>query len=204
MNGQRGSAGISLLLVLSGCTGAAESHRAAQVPQVPQLPQVPELPAVVTRPPLALVLRTPANDTGATLAAITAFTQRVDRDTARMLVAKREAELGAGAMAHVTSWRAGGALQRLRVESDGAGFRTSDLYWFSDTTLVAATLESVRPTGRPERERLWFRNGRLYRWIDAEGRVRNPEVRSTQYEVEMFRSRLQQMLSFDTAAARSR
>lgn len=144
-------------------------------------------------PPVTLRLDTP-HDTAATLAQLKQFVTAVDADTVRMQHVTQPLDLGAGARGTLTAWRAGGSWQRLRVDTDGAGFRTADTYWLHDGTCVGARLETVRADGRPKVERLWFRDSTLYRWTDAAGRVLERDARSTQSEVAMLRTRLDRAL----------
>ena len=126
----------------------------------------------------------------------------VDRDTTRMDVVTRSIDLGAGARGMMTAWRAGRAWQRVRLESRGEGFVTTDTYWLHDGLCVAARLESVRPDERPKVERIWFRDSTLYRWTDAAGRRMERDARSTQSEVGMLRTRLDRALQqLDTVPA---
>lgn len=148
----------------------------------------PPVPSV----PLAL----PANPRGgATLDSLRLFTSRVDADTTRMESFRRPLELGAGSTATLTAWRSDSAWQRVRVDAEGAGFRTSDTYWLHGGALVAARLEMVRPDGPAAVEQVWFRGGELYRWTDAQQRPLAPEAQSTITEVEMLRARLRRILA---------
>lgn len=140
-------------------------------------------------PPVTLRLDTP-HDTAATLAQLEQFVAAVDGDTVRMQRVSQPLDIGAGALGTLTAWRAGGSWQRLRVDAEGADFRTADTYWLHDGTCVGARLESVRADERPTVERLWFRDSTLYRWTDAAGRRLERDARSTQSEVGMLRARL--------------
>ena len=82
----------------------------------------------------------------------------------------------------------------MRVEGQGAGFRTVDEYWLDNGVLLGARLEVQRSNRRPVADRIWFRNHALYRWTDGRGRVLNTESRSTQFEVRMMRARLDTLL----------
>ncbi len=146
-------------------------------------------------PPVpAVALTLPANPRdGATLDSLRRFTSRVDADTTRMASFRRQLELGAGSIATLTAWRSDSAWQRMLVDAEGAGFRTSDTYWLHGGDLVAARLEMVRPDRPAAVEQVWFRGGELYRWTDAQQRPLSPEAQSTITEVEMLRARLRRI-----------
>ncbi len=157
----------------------------------------PADPATPPAPPIAaqrLRLPTGSTDEGATLDSLTAFTARVDADTARMPSIRRQLELGAGTTGLLTAWRSDAEWQRLHVAADGAGFSTRDTYWLHDGALVGARLEIHRPGQPVAFEHVWFRRGALFRWVDAAGRPLNPEARSTQSEVDMLRSRFDRIV----------
>jgi hypothetical protein len=80
------------------------------------------------------------------------------------------------------------------VDGNGGAFRTRDTYWFSNGGLLGAELSLARNGRKPTVDRVWFRNRELYRWTDAEGRHLEPAARSTQYEVQMMRARLDSLL----------
>ena len=80
------------------------------------------------------------------------------------------------------------------MKGNGTAFRTSDTYWFSNGALLGAELTLVRSGRRPAVDRVWFRDRTLYRWTDAEGRHLESAARSTQYEVQMMRARLDSLL----------
>jgi hypothetical protein len=147
--------------------------------------------ATVETPPAADPLPT---DTAATIAAYEARVARIEQDTVAMTQTQKPIALGAGSSGLLSAWRAGPVWRRLRVEAEGAGFRTRDDYWFGDGVLLGARLEVSRPGRRPAVDRVWFRNQALYRWTDAAGRHLNPEARSTQFEVRMMRARLDTLL----------
>ena len=80
------------------------------------------------------------------------------------------------------------------MDGNGAAFRTGDTYWFSNGVLLGAELSLARIGRKPAVDRVWFRNRALFRWTDGEGRRLEPAARSTQYEVQMMRARLDSLL----------
>lgn len=138
-------------------------------------------------------------DTEATLAWFARRVAAIERDTGTMQAVVKPLTPGAGSTGRLTAWRAGPVWRRIRVESEGAEFRTVDHYWLADGTFLGARLELLRPGKRPAVDEVWFRGAALYRWTDAEGRHLNAEARSTQYEVQMMRARLDSMLVVLTA-----
>ncbi len=152
----------------------------------------PEPPAEIS--PVTLTLPASARDSIATLSALASFTAHVDADTARMAATQRQLEMGAGATGTLTAWRAGTSWQRLHVQGEGTGFRTSDTYWLTNGALVGARLELTRPD-RPGRvDQVWFRGAELYRWIDADGRALSSGARSTKSEVSTLRDRVSRIV----------
>ena len=118
----------------------------------------------------------------------------IDRDTLRLERTRRFIALGAGTSGVLTAWRDGNIWQRLHVDGNGATFRTRDTYWFSNGVLLGAELSTARVGGMPAVDRVWFRHRALYRWTDAKGRHLEPTARSTQYEVQMMRARVDSLL----------
>ena len=145
--------------------------------------------AVVAAPPLA-----PAADSAARIDSLAKIAGAIDRDTLRLQRKRKPITLGAGTNGVLTAWRDGNIWQRLHVDGNGAAFRTRDTYWFSNGVLLGAELSLARFGGKPAVDRVWFRNRALYRWTDAEGRHLEPAARSTQYEVQMMRARLDSLL----------
>ncbi len=153
--------------------------------------------AAVPRPPVPSVRLTLPTDRrdNATLDSLGSFTRRVDADTTRMVSLRLTLELGAGSRGALTAWRSDSEWQRIHVDAEGAGYRTSDTYWLHADSLVAAHLEMRRPDQPAAVERVWFRSAALYGWVDAEGRRLNPEAQSTRTEVEMLRDRVARIRS---------
>ncbi len=168
-----------LAACLAGCT--TQGDREAAAPIAPLLPARLQLDA--------------PDDTAATLAQLRQFVADVDRDTARMERVTQLLPVGAGATGTVTAWRAGRAWQRVKVETEGDGFRTSDLYWLHDGFCVGARLESQRGMEARKSERVWFRDTTLYRWTDAAGRRLHRDARSTHFEISMMRERLDRVMA---------
>lgn len=147
----------------------------------------------------------PSTDSVATIAAFERRVAAIERDTARMDRTQTPLTLGAGTTGRLTAWRVGPVWRRLRVEAEGPGFRSLDNYWFSDGIFLGARLELVRPKRKPAVDVVWFRGPSLYRWTDADGRHLTPEARSTQFEVQMMRARLDSLLHLlDTARTPTR
>ncbi len=142
----------------------------------------------------AAVVEPLPTDTLATIQAFEARVAQIERDTTLMDQLQKPISLGAGTDALLTAWRAGPVWKRLRVEASGSGFHSVDDYWLSDGVFLGARLAMIRDGRKPSIEQVWFRNQRLYRWTDAAGRHPNPDARSTQYEVQMLRARLDTLL----------
>lgn len=143
---------------------------------------------------VAAVPRTPAADSLAILDSVASITRAIDYDSLRFDRKQTPIATGAGTSGVLHAWRVGRIWQRLQVEADGDAFHTRDTYWFSNGALLGVQLELTRPGKKPALDRVWFRNGALYRWTDADGRHLNPDARSTQYEVRMMRARLDSVL----------
>ena len=141
-----------------------------------------------------VAVRTPAADSAAILDSLATISQSIDRDTLRLKRQQTAVALGAGTSGILTGWRIGRIWRRLHLDSDANAFRTSDTYWFDNGVLLGAQLELTRNTRKTAVDRIWFRNRALYRWTDAEGRHLEPAARSTQYEVQMLRTRLDTLL----------
>jgi hypothetical protein len=141
----------------------------------------------------------PATDSAATIAAFEQITAHIDRDTLRFDRVEQPISLGAGASGLATGWRTGTIWQRLRVDGDGSGFRSTDTYWYSNGALLGARLETTRTGKKPTVDQVWFRDRKLYRWRDPVGRHLEPAARSTQYEVLMLRARVDTLLRALTA-----
>lgn len=191
------AAPLTLLALLCACSTAADQPDAqAGAPTTRSAPDTADAgvaAAEIAAPVLTVIAS--ARDTTATLAELQAFTSRIDRDTSRMRVRAAVVDAGAGATDSVTAWRVGGIVQRLRVTTTGATFRSSDVYWLADGALVGARLETTRSGNKPRLDTIWFHNTKLYRWIDADRRSLNAESRSTEYEVEGLRARLDRLLA---------
>ncbi len=130
------------------------------------------------------------------------FAQRVaaiEQDTLVLDRTEKPVALGARTTGLLTAWRAGPVWRRLRIQAEGPGFRSSDDYWLSNGVFLGARLEMMRRDRPAEVDRLWFRDGALYRWTDPSGRRLNPAARSTQYEVQRMRARFDSLLSIVTA-----
>jgi hypothetical protein len=183
----RAGLALAAIALAAGCTGAERSPRSrATAPDSIFAIAVAALP--------------PASDSVATLAALQLRADAIEHDSARFDVVATPLALGAGANALVTAWRLGNVWTRVRVEGEGAGFRTTDSYWLTDGVLMGARLAIVRDGRRPAIDQVWFRDGALYRWTDAAGRRLNPSARSTQYEVRMLRARFDTLMRRLTAA----
>lgn len=151
---------------------------------------IPAAPATLPPdPPLP-----PAGDSGAVLAALVTRMSTIDRDTLSMHRAERTIDLGAGAMGVLVAWRSGAVWRRLELQGSDSTFRRLEQYWLSGSGLIAARQELARPNEEAKVDSIWFRDGKLYRWVDAERRHLNSEARSTQYEVAMLRKRLDDLL----------
>lgn len=176
----------TLLLIVTGCWIVAcgvpaDSQTRAVIPAAPAtLPSDPPLP--------------PAGDSGAVLAALVTRMSTIDRDTQAMHRAERTIDLGAGAMGVLVAWRSGTVWRRLQLQGSDSTFRRLEQYWLNGSGLIAARQELARPNEQAKVDSIWFRDGKLYRWVDAERRHLNGEARSTQYEVEMLRKRLDDLL----------
>lgn len=164
-------------MMLSGCA-KAESAPMAETTLVP-------MPAADTPP---------STDSAATIAAFERRVAAIERDTARMNKVQASVALGASTTGLLTGWRVGPVWRRLRVAADGPGFRSLDNYWLSDGIFLGARLEVARPKGKPDVDVIWFRGPSLYRWTDADGRHLTPDARSTQFQVQMMRARLDSLL----------
>ena len=145
-------------------------------------------------PAVIAAVRTPAADSAAILDSLTTISQSIDRDTLRFERKQTAVALGAGTSGSLTGWRIGRIWRRLHLDSDASAFRTNDTYWFDNGVLFGAQLALTRSTRKTAVDRIWFRNRMLYRWTDAEGRHLEPAARSTQYEVQMLRARLDTLL----------
>lgn len=165
--------------IIAGCSGAEKA--------VPAAGRV--APPAVVAPP-----RTPTADSAAVIDSFANIVAAIDRDTLRFRRKRKPIALGAGTSGILTAWRAGNIWQRLHVDGNGAAFRTRDTYWFSNGVLLGAELSLARLGRKPAVDRVWFRNRALFRWTDGEGRRLEPAARSTQYEVQMMRSRLDSLL----------
>lgn len=173
---------VGTLTFLAACAGDAAPPPATDTAIGAARPQIPS-----------------PGDSDATLAWFAQRAAAIERDTIAMDKTQRPTSLGAGAAGLVTAWRAGPVWRRLRVEGEGAGFRSVDDYWLSDGVFLGARLEIIRPGRRATVDSLWFRDRALYRWTDPGGRHLNPDARSTQYEVQMMRARLDSLLRLVSA-----
>ena len=160
--------------------------------------------AGVARAPNAAVTAPPPSDSVATIAAFEQRVTQIDRDTLRFDHIELPIALGAGTSGRVTAWRAGNVWQKLRVDGEGAGFHSVDTYWYSDGALLGARLETRRAGKRTTMDQVWFRDRALYRWRDPVGRHLEPAARSTQYEVQMLRARLDTVMRVLTTAELTR
>jgi hypothetical protein len=145
-------------------------------------------------------------DSIATIARMTQRATVIDRDTTALQRVARPLSLGAGAGGTVIGWRAGPVWHRVRVESVGDRFQTRDDFWLENGVLLGARLDLTRDGKRHDVDSIWFRDGRLYRWKDAEGRHLNRSSRSTVYQTEALRERLDTLihtLSIESPAQRS-
>ncbi len=118
----------------------------------------------------------------------------IDADTLRVTRSEHTLALGASTAASLTAWRDGAIWTRLRVETRGPGFQSYDDYWLRYGVLLGAQLTVLRPGRRAAVDRIWFRDMALYRWTDASGDHLNPAARSTQYEVQMMRTRFDSLV----------
>ena len=118
----------------------------------------------------------------------------IDADTLRFTRSEHPLVLGAGTTSTLTAWRDGAIWARLRVETRGPGFESNDNYWLRYGVLLGARLTVLRPGRRPAVDRIWFRDMVLYRWTNASGDHLNPIARSTQYELQMLRTRYDSLL----------
>jgi hypothetical protein len=156
--------------------------------------------SAANRTPAATVSALPsATDSAATIAAFELLSARIDRDTLRWERVDQPVSLGAGASGLATGWRAGNIWQRLRVVGEGSGFHSTDTYWYSNGALLGARLETTRAGARTAVDQVWFRDRKLYRWRDPVGRHLEPAARSTQYEVQMLRARVDTLMRALTA-----
>ena len=140
------------------------------------------------------MLPTP-HDSAALLSALRARATTLARRAASMETVSARVAFGAGAVGAATGWRTGSVWRRIRVESSGERFRTTDDYWFSRGRLMGARLELQRDSLPASVDTVWFMDGQLYRWTDRAGRHLNPESQSTQTEVEMLRARLDAVIT---------
>lgn len=157
-------------------------------------PPVPKSSAPTFRDPAAATALIPSTDRGRTIAALAQLTREIDADTARLSATRHMTDLGGGATGAVTVWRADSIVTRVHVAGTGEGFTSADDYWMRGTVLIAAHLVTARAGRPPAEDRVWFRNGALYQWIDADGERLEPAARSTAFELEMLRSRLTRVL----------
>jgi hypothetical protein len=135
-----------------------------------------------------------AKDSVATLALLEQQVQAIERDTIRMDRRQVSTTLGAGTRGVVTGWRVGPVWRRIAVRGRGENFGTDDTYWLASGQLLGARLSVTRPKGKPVVDSVWFRERRLYRWIDPERRHLNVTSRSTQYQVTMLRNTLDSLI----------
>lgn len=157
--------------------------------------------AAVTRAPDANALDSVADatmpaaqDSAGTLLAFQQRASELTGDSASMQAVEASIAFGAGVTGTGVGWRTGSAWRRVRVVSTGERFRTVDEYWFSRGSLMGARLEMQRDSVPAEIDSVWFRDGRLYRWTDRDGRHLNRTSRSTESEVEMLHARLDAVL----------
>jgi hypothetical protein len=146
-------------------------------------------------------------DSIATIASMTRRAEAIDRDTAALQRVARPLTIGAGAGGTVVGWRAGPVWHRVRVESIGDRFQARDDFWLENGVLLGARLDFTRDGKRHDVDSIWFRDRRLYRWTDAEGRHLNRSSRSTVYQTEALRARLDTLihaLSVDATATSQR
>jgi len=158
-------------------------------------PQPPETSTPTFRDPAAATAGIPVTNRTGTVAALDLLTRDIDADTARLTATRLTTDLGGGATGAVTVWRADSIVTRVHVAGTGDGFTSTDDYWMRDTVLIAARLVTTRTGQRPAEDRVWFRNGALYQWIDAHGEQLGTASRSTTYELQMLRSRLARVLA---------
>ena len=183
----------AIALLLGACSAPASdpatARNAAAVRVVPPMPPLP-----------------PARDTAATIAELTKRAATIDADTLTMTSRSRDVDLGAGASGQLTAWRRDDEWRRMRLVSEGPGFRNVDTYWRVDGALIGARLESGRPREKPHTDIVFFRDGAVYYWYAADGRKLNDEARSTQTEAEMLQQRfadIMQVLADDDATLKA-
>lgn len=176
---RRAAAGMTFAVAFVACRGAESS---------------PETRGAGDAQTVRVAPRSASADSAAILDSLARITRTIDNDSLRFERRQHPVALGAGTTGLLTAWRAGRIVERLQVEASGDAFRTRDTYWFSNGALLGAQLELARDGRRPSVDRVWFRNRALYRWTDAEGRWLLPAARSTQYEVQMLRARLDTLL----------
>jgi hypothetical protein len=107
--------------------------------------------------------------------------------------------LGAGATGTLVGWRLGPVWRRLTLTSVGDGFSATDIYWLQHGVFLGASLTLQRPGKPPATDEVWFRNGAVYVWIDAQKRRLNTDSRSTQYEAEQMNARRDSLIARLTA-----
>jgi hypothetical protein len=86
-----------------------------------------------------------------TLATVSQFERRVSaiiNDSSVQEHVQVSIDLGAGATGQLHGWRAGPVWRRLRLDGEGAGFRSVDEYWLEHGTLLGARLELRRTNTR--------------------------------------------------------
>jgi hypothetical protein len=159
---------------------------------------VPDTPAALPPRPSETPLPD-ARDSTATLTALRERAAAIDADTAAMTRVATEVPLGAGAVGTLVGWRAGPVWRRVEFRSTGTGFATRDIYWLHHGVFLGAALELQRTDRRATKDDIWFRDGRLYRWTDRDGRRLNAAARSTQYEVAQMSARRDSLLARLTA-----
>jgi len=191
---------LSLLVACSPRDAEAPPVQPKPVPSVqpkpvPPVPPLPQISAPTFRDPAAATVGIPAGNRNRTMAALEQLTREIDADTGRLSAARHTTDLGGGATGAVTVWRTGSILRRVHVDGTGTGFTSSDDYWMRDTVLIAAHLVITRTGEPPAEDRVWFRNGALYHWVDAHGEHRGTAARSTTYELARLRSRLSRVLA---------
>jgi hypothetical protein len=175
----RAAAVLSLMLVLAGCRGAESEQKKR---------------ASASAEAVRVAPRSAAADSAAILDSFARIVRAIDNDSLRFERRQQPVTLGAGTSGVLTSWRLGRIWQRLHVDGAGEAFHTRDTYWFSNGALLGAQLELSRTGRKPLLDHVWFRNNAVFRWTDAEGRWLLPAARSTQYEVQMLRARLDTLL----------
>jgi len=167
----------------------------ACAPRDAEPPPRPVISAPIFRDPAAATAGIPEQNRRGTITALERLTSEIDADTSRLTALRHTTDLGGGATGLVTVWRADRILTRVHVAGTGAGFTSTDDYWMRDTVLIAARLVTTRTDQPPAEDRVWFRNGALYQWIDAHGEQLGTASRSTTYELEMLRARLARLLA---------